>query len=396
MPKATTRKEGWTKVAFGDVVSLSSERLNSADSDVFERFIGLEHIVPGDLHISHWGDVADGTSFTSVFRPGQVLFGKRRAYQRKVAVAEFSGVCSSDIYVLEPKGRHLLPGLLPFICLTDAFFEHAIGTSAGSLSPRTNWTSLASFEFTLPHIDEQRRIVTTLAAVEKTGHALRRLAEAVRSAELALAGDLFPPPSKSTGVRLAKFAKEDIKKVRVNPKTTYRTAGVLNEGRGLFEKHQLLGSKTKYEQLIVLGRNQLVMRKLTAWEGAIAVVPEEFEGAVVSTEFPTVTIDEEVMLPHYMSWVLRQPWFWREMKSRCKGTALRRSRLHQRDLLQISVRVPNIEEQHRALDHINAARAATDEARARAERLGLVLESSLRVLLMPSDTKATEEDGTRE
>ena len=112
-------------------------------SDGFERYVGLEHLDPGDLKIRRWGNVSDGTTFTNVFRAGQVLFGKRRAYQRKVAVADFDGVCSGDIYVFEPKNEHLLPELLPFICQTDGFFEHAVGTSAGSLSPRTNWDSLA-------------------------------------------------------------------------------------------------------------------------------------------------------------------------------------------------------------------------------------------------------------
>lgn len=166
MPKAATSKTGWTTVAFGDVVRLSTERSSDPESDGFERFVGLEHIEPGDLRIRRWGEIADGTTFTSVFRPGQVLFGKRRAYQRKVAVADFSGVCSGDIYVLEPKSKALLPELLPFICQTDAFFDHAVGTSAGSLSPRTNWTSLSGFEFALPPIEEQRRIVVALSAAE--------------------------------------------------------------------------------------------------------------------------------------------------------------------------------------------------------------------------------------
>ena len=115
MPEPTTYKAGWTTVALGDVVRLSMERSSNPESDGFERFVGLEHIEPGDLRVRRWGDIADGTTFTTVFRPGQVLFGKRRAYQRKVAVAEFSGVCSGDIYVLEPKGKDLLPDLLPFI-----------------------------------------------------------------------------------------------------------------------------------------------------------------------------------------------------------------------------------------------------------------------------------------
>lgn len=159
-----SKSAGWTTVAFGDVVQLSKERSSDPAADGYDRYIGLEHIDPGELRVRRWGDIANGVTFTSVFKPGQVLFGKRRAYQRKVAVADSSGVCSGDIYVLEPKGDALLPELLPFICQTDAFFEHAVGTSAGSLSPRTNWKSLATFEFGLPPIEEQKRMVTLLHA----------------------------------------------------------------------------------------------------------------------------------------------------------------------------------------------------------------------------------------
>jgi len=160
-------KPGWRKVKFGDVVQLSKSRCADPLAVGIERYVGLEHLEPGDLRIRSWGNVADGVTFTSLFKPGQVLFGKRRAYQRKVAVADFSGVCSGDIYVLESKDMAvLLPELLPFICQTDAFFDHAVGTSAGSLSPRTNWTSLADFEFVLPPIDEQRRCVALLQALE--------------------------------------------------------------------------------------------------------------------------------------------------------------------------------------------------------------------------------------
>ena len=160
-------KPGWRRVKFGDVVRLSKARSQDPLADGIERYVGLEHLEPGDLRIRRWGSVADGVTFTSVFQPGQVLFGKRRAYQRKVAVADFSGVCSGDIYVLETKDAQvLLPELLPFICQTDAFFDHAVGTSAGSLSPRTNWTSLADFEFMLPPMDEQQRLIRLLLNAE--------------------------------------------------------------------------------------------------------------------------------------------------------------------------------------------------------------------------------------
>lgn len=156
----------WPKVRFGDVVRNVDETVRDPQTCGLERYVGLEHIDPESLHILRWGLIADGTTFTRRFRRGQVLFGKRRAYQRKVAVAEFDGLCSSDILVFEPKDERLLPDLLPFICQTESFFEHALDTSAGSLSPRTKFKELARYEFPLPPLDEQHRIAEILWAAD--------------------------------------------------------------------------------------------------------------------------------------------------------------------------------------------------------------------------------------
>jgi type I restriction enzyme S subunit len=185
-------KPGWRQVKFGDVVQLSKARSQDPLADGFERYVGLEHLEPGDLRIRSWGNVADGVTFTSVFQPGQVLFGKRRAYQRKVAVADFSGVCSGDIYVLETKdSKVLLPELLPFICQTDAFFDHAVGTSAGSLSPRTNWSSLAEFQFSLPSIQDQPACVETLRSAAAHAASFEHLAGTNRALMKSAIMDFF-------------------------------------------------------------------------------------------------------------------------------------------------------------------------------------------------------------
>jgi type I restriction enzyme S subunit len=171
-------RTGWKRVRFGDVVENCAETCDPAEAGL-DRFIAMEHLEPGSLHVRSWGNVADGTTFTRRCRPGQVLFGKRRAYQRKVAVAEFEAVVSGDIYVLAPKDtRRLLPELLPFLCLSERFFQHAVGTSAGSLSPRTNWSSLASFEFDLPPLDQQCRIAEILWAVDEVRQAFEKSTQA--------------------------------------------------------------------------------------------------------------------------------------------------------------------------------------------------------------------------
>ena len=193
MASRLAASDGWTRVQFGDVVRLSTERCTDPAAAGIDRYVGLEHLEPRDLRIRSWGNVADGVTFTNRFRPGQLLFGKRRAYQRKVAVAEFDGICSSDIYVFEPADDRLLPDLLPFICQTDGFFEHALKTSAGSLSPRTNWTSLAHYEFDLPPLEKQRLVSQVIKKTTDCVEAARIAADKSHSLFLAALRDLLPP-----------------------------------------------------------------------------------------------------------------------------------------------------------------------------------------------------------
>ena len=166
---------GWRTVRFGDVVRNVDVNERNPLENGLDRYVGLEHLDPESLHIKRWGSVEDGTSFTRKFVAGQVLFGKRRAYQRKAAVAGFDGICSGDILVFEPNDDQLIAELLPFIVQSDGFFEHALGTSAGSLSPRTKWKDLVAYEFALPPKDEQRRIADFLWAADQSVDEIERL-----------------------------------------------------------------------------------------------------------------------------------------------------------------------------------------------------------------------------
>ena len=128
--------------------------------------VGLKHLDPGEVELARW-DESSETIFTKAFSKGQVLFGRRRAYLRKAAVAPFDGICSGDITVIATKSG-LSPRLLPFVIQNDALFEHAITNSAGSLSPRVKWQSLSQFEFELPGIGEQEELADTLWTAQET------------------------------------------------------------------------------------------------------------------------------------------------------------------------------------------------------------------------------------
>ena len=158
----------WQKYEFGDIARNLTTAVKNPLLEGIERYVGLEHIEPGNIHIKSWGNVADGTTFTRVFRKGQVLFGKRRAYQRKAALANFDGICSGDILVFEANEENVVTELLPFIVQSDKLFDYAIKTSAGSLSPRTKFKDLAKLKFKLPSLDEQKRLADLLWRVNKT------------------------------------------------------------------------------------------------------------------------------------------------------------------------------------------------------------------------------------
>lgn len=166
----------WKTVKFGDVVRCLKEQVDPESGEV-ERYIAGEHMDTADVHIRRWGTVGDGylgPAFIRRFRKGQVLYGSRRTYLKKVALADFDGVTANTTLVLEAK-EGLLQELLPWIMLSKKFTEHSVRESKGSVNPYINWSDLAWFEFALPPLDQQRRIAELLWAVDEVGEGYRQL-----------------------------------------------------------------------------------------------------------------------------------------------------------------------------------------------------------------------------
>ena len=148
-------KSDWKKVKFGDVVFEPKESVKDPIAEGIEHVVGLEHIDSEDIHLRRSASIEESTTFTKKFSKGDVLFGRRRAYLKKAAKADFEGICSGDITVMRGNDKFLLPALLPFIVNNDNFFDHAIKHSAGGLSPRVKFKDLATYEFFLPPIELQ-------------------------------------------------------------------------------------------------------------------------------------------------------------------------------------------------------------------------------------------------
>ena len=161
-----------SKVKLGDVAIEHKETCGGSKDGY--PIVGLEHLTPEEVTLTAWDEDSDNT-FTKVFRKGNVLFGRRRAYLRKAAVAPFDGICSGDITVIEAIPDRILPELLPFIIQNDGLFSFAVGKSAGSLSPRVKWEHLKNYEFELPSMDRQCELAELLWAMDTTKKSYQKL-----------------------------------------------------------------------------------------------------------------------------------------------------------------------------------------------------------------------------
>jgi type I restriction enzyme S subunit len=293
-------------------------------------------------------------------------------------VAEFEAVVSGDIYVLAPKdSRRLLPELLPFLCLSERFFQHAVGTSAGSLSPRTNWSSLASFEFDLPPLDQQRRIAEILWAVDEVinkQHSLSAEIEATRKPVLA---DQIIRASQDARVcgldALAPDGDDALKTGPFGSKLNARcfaTTGIpiiniaaigddkLEEGGLLFLKPELANEFRSYFVL----SGDLVFSRVAEIGRCMLIRPEQ-EQSMISSNLIRIRVDHRSMDPEYLLLLLKYCPATQNQIRQLTSTG-GRLLVNTRTLSELKFAVPAIQKQQRVLEEARRFSAALETTKA--------------------------------
>lgn len=166
MPENKNSKSGWKIWRFDQMATNVNVRIDNPSESGMEHYVGLEHLDSDSLKIRRWGTPDDVEATKLMFKKGDIIFGRRRAYQRKLGIADFDGICSAHAMVLRPRPDVVLPEFLPFFMQSDQFMNRAVEISVGSLSPTINWRTLAAQEFELPPLEEQRRLIQLLERAE--------------------------------------------------------------------------------------------------------------------------------------------------------------------------------------------------------------------------------------
>lgn len=159
-------KSTWLTYRFDEIAKNISERVDPNNTDL-KVYIGLEHIDSDAIHIKRSGTPDDVNGQKLRCYPGDVIFGRRRAYQRKAAIATMDGFCSAHSLVLRANTDVIDSKLFPFFMHSDAFMHRAVDISVGSLSPTINWGTLKHQEFLLPPKDQQAQLAELLWAMDE-------------------------------------------------------------------------------------------------------------------------------------------------------------------------------------------------------------------------------------
>ena len=177
---------------FDQIAFNSTDKKKPVDEDK-KHYIGLEHLDSGSLKVTRWGSEIAPKGEKLLMRKGDVLFGKRRAYQKKVAIAPFDGIFSAHGMVLRPKTEVIDPDFFPLFIASDYFLDAAIKISVGSLSPTINWRDLKELEFDIPSLPVQKKLAKILWAINDTKGAYEQLIqetdELVKSQFIEMFGD---------------------------------------------------------------------------------------------------------------------------------------------------------------------------------------------------------------
>ena len=334
-------KTNWSAVKFSDVVFEPKENAKNIYDEGIEHVVGLEHIDSENIHLTRSGKLEETTTFSKKFRKGDVLFGRRRAYLKKAALASFDGICSGDITVFRAK-KNLLPELLPFIVNNEKFFDYAIKHSAGGLSPRVKFKDLSNYEFLLPPIDQQDHLAEILWAMDEVIEREREVMERLGKSYITVVDNLFSKRKENWEyVPLNKIAS--INKQSLNTKTNpnyefhYLDLTSIVEPKIIGDLKKIKFSEAPSRAKRIVADNSIVLAMVRPYQKAFVYI-DSGEGIIASTGTTVLNLHDK-SLSRFVFHQFFSKRFTRYCEDRMTGTSY--PAITPKDIEEYKILIPN-------------------------------------------------------
>ena len=163
-------------------------------------------------------------------------------------------------------------------------------------------------------------------------------------------------------VPIGTVARLNQKAETTEPSKTYRQIGVKLWGTGAYERESVKGAQTKYKTLFLMEEGDIVVNKIWARNGSVAVVTNELAGSYGSNEFPTFTPDRSQLDPMWFHWITKARFFWERCDEQSRGTS-GQNRIKPEKFLKINIPLPPLSEQRRIVERLEHLASKIEEAR---------------------------------
>ena len=162
---------------FSDIATNVTEKRMPVPEDR-HLYIAPNNLETETLTVPEFGYKVDLNGTKLVMHKGDMLFGRREPQLKHAAIAPHDGLFSAHGMIFHPKENVICKEFFPFFISSDYFFDEAIRIAVGSLSPTVNWKDLKDVEFTLPNLDEQKRLAKILWAIVNSKKAYKEIISA--------------------------------------------------------------------------------------------------------------------------------------------------------------------------------------------------------------------------
>ena len=339
-----------------DEIAYNSTAKKKPTEDDKETYIGLEHLDSECLTISRWGTEVAPVGEKLIMKKGDILFGKRRAYQRKVGIAPFDGIFSAHGMVLRPNEEVINPNFFPFFISSDQFMERAVRISVGGLSPTINWKDLREQEFDIPSLDEQKELADKLWAAYNLKESYKKLLSAtdemVKSQFIEMFGNPLSSVQRYPVKKLGDCCEFNPRRPNLTLKETDKVSFVpmpsVSENGYLQDVVDEEYGKVK-KGFTYFENNDVLFAKITpCMENGKGAIAEGLTNNIGmgSTEFHVLRPIEGVSSPYWLLALTRLPIFRERASKNMTGTGGQK-RVPANYLENFIVGLPSIEEQNR-------------------------------------------------
>lgn len=374
-----------TRVRFGDVVNdikVNVDRQNNP----YDIYVAGDHMDSEDLTLHRWGSFATddvGPAFIRIFKPGQVLYGSRRTYLKKIVVAPFEGITANTTFVLETKNEdEFSQRLLPFIMLSDDFTEWSIRKSKGSTNPYVLFSDLADYEFDLPSPEEQRRLADKLWSAYELKEAYKKMIAATDEMVKAQFIEMFEGQNYATKPLAQLISKSFPGEWGLEDKTgngikVIRTTNITNDGTlDLTETVTRNISDTKLQKKLLKKGDILLERSGGTKDNPVGRVAYFNENdAYVANNFTQTLRSIGDIESYYLFHFLFYYYKMNKMKIRSMGNQTTGiQNLNMDDYMQIAISVPPREHQEIFISIAKQAEKSKSELRQAIEKIDRVMK----------------------